>query len=46
MKVCEIHERNVTESKEQSRELFKKMKAALSSVGYEDVLAYDRELVS
>lgn len=31
---------------EQSRELLKEMKAALSSVGYEEVLAYDREVVS
>ncbi len=33
------------ESEEQSRELLKEMKAALSSVGYEDVLAYDRECI-
>lgn len=31
---------------EQSRELLKEMKAVLSSVGYEEVLAYDREVVS
>ena len=34
------------ESEEQSRKLLKEMKAALSSVGYEEVLAYDREWVS
>lgn len=35
-----------SEKEEQSRELLKEMKAALSSVGYEEVLAYDREVVS